>query len=175
MAAVEFPRQLLNVTPPRCIQTRPTCYLTSLTLNSARFVHLIIPTFLLIFCRRRVRSTGVELRSDPQRALCIQNTGRMAQWAARFHHRWRGWQVQVNFVQALDLLGQVGLDWTNAFPDEPLSAKICLRWSVDEVQKDDPFADTGEIVDEIFEFEAVWYGNGVCYAKFVGYDGRLRR
>ncbi len=32
-------------------------------------------------------------------------------------------QVQVNFVQALDLLGHVMLDWTNTFRDEPLTAK----------------------------------------------------
>ncbi len=35
---------------------------------------------------------------------------------------------------------------------------------------DDPFADSGEIVDEIFEFEEVGYDNGDYYAKFVGYN-----
>ncbi len=79
-------------------------------------------------------------------------------------------QVQVNLVQALDLLGQVVLDWTNAFPDEPLSAKTALRWGMDDVQTDDPFADPGEIIDEIFEFGAVGYENGDYYAKFVDYD-----
>ncbi len=41
---------------------------------------------------------------------------------------------------------------------------------MDEVQTDDPFADTGEIVDGIFEFEAAGYENGEYYVKFVGYE-----